>query len=133
MKPNFGGGRACTALALLTLVVLVVVLALAGTALPLEHASITIDGDNVALTGIGGEHAVLLVVALAAAILFGLVIAALALVFVFGVVVLAIAVAVLAVLASLALALSPLLFIGWLIWRLLWPGATANAANPALA
>jgi hypothetical protein len=133
MKQNLGAGRALVALTVGTLVVLVVVIALAGSTLPLEHMSITIDGEDVALKGIGGGHAVLLVVALAAAVLLVLLIAACAVVFVFGVVALAIAVAVLAVLASLALAISPLVFIGWLIWRLLRPAAAASNARPATA
>lgn len=128
MKNGFGWGRAFAALVLFALVALVVVLALVWAALPLQHTTITINGETIALSGIEGWRAALVITAAVVAVLVGLVVAALAVVFAVGVAALGVVVSVLAVLASLALLASPLLFIGWLIWRLVRPAAGAGTA-----
>jgi hypothetical protein len=128
MKKTFGWGRVFATLFLVALLALVTLLALGWAALPLEHTTITIDGETIALSGIEGWRVALLVVALAVAVLLGLAIAALAVVFGFGVAVLGVVVALVAVLASLALVASPLLFIGWLLWLLVRPARRSGAA-----
>jgi hypothetical protein len=120
MRTSFPWGRALGALILLPIVALTI-MALVWSMTSLDPMSVTIDGETVALSGISGWHAALLVIALASTVLLGLVIAALAVVFVLGIAALGIVVAVLATAAALALVSSPLLLIGWLIWRLARP------------
>ena len=85
--------------------------------LPLEQMSITIDGERLDVHGLAGKHAVALIglgaVALISAVFLAAVVAVLALLAAaFG-----LAIAAVATMASLAVTLSPLLLIGWLIWR----------------
>ena len=94
----------------------------------LDHMAITVDGDTLALSGIGGWHAALLVVALVAVVLVALVLAALALVLVLGLAALGVAFGGLTAIVALALVASPLLLIGWLFWRLVRPAPVPHAA-----
>ncbi|MDQ2736859.1 MAG: hypothetical protein ABI330_18675 [Caldimonas sp.] len=128
MKTKFGWGRALVTLFLLALLALVAVLAVAWVALPLDHTTITVDGETVALSGLGGWHAGAVILVAALAVLIGLIVAALAVVFAFALAALGVVVALVAVLASLALVASPFLFIGWLIWLLVRPATRATAA-----
>jgi hypothetical protein len=127
MRTSFGWGRALGTLILLPLVALVVVLAFLWSMASLDPMSITIDGETVALSGVSGWHAALLVTALVVAVLLGLVIAALIVVFVLGVTAFGIVVAILATVTALAILSSPLLLIGWLIWRLVRPAPVPRA------
>jgi hypothetical protein len=130
MKANPGWGRAVAALALLTLVALVVVLAAVWSLLPLEHTTIAVDGETISLSGISGWHAALAIAAVVVAVLLALVVAALAIVLALGLAVFGIVVAMLSVAGVLALGVSPLLLLGWLIWRLVRrsPGGQTAAA-----
>jgi hypothetical protein len=128
MRRSFGWGRALAALFLVSLVLLVALLALVWSALPLEHATISIDGETIALSGIEGWRAALVIAGAIVAVLVAAVVAALAVVFAIGVAALGVIVAMLAVLASIALVASPLILVGWLIWRLVRPAPGAGAA-----
>jgi hypothetical protein len=128
MKAKSGWGRAVAALALLTLVALVVVLAAVWSLLPLEHTTIAVDGETISLSGISGWRAALAVVAAVAAVMLALVIAALAVVLALGLAVFGIVVALLCVAGVLALVASPLLLLGWLIWRLVRRASGGHAA-----
>jgi|BarGraIncu00222A_1022003.scaffolds.fasta_scaffold192031_2 hypothetical protein len=125
MKKSLGWGSVFAILLLCALVALVGVLSLVWAALPLDHTTITIDGQTIALSGIEGWRAAAAIAAAVVAVFVALVVAALVVVFAVGVALLGIVVAALAVLASLALIASPLLFIGWLIWRLVRPAPHA--------
>ena len=128
MRRTFGWGRLFANLFLFSLIALVAVFAIVWSALPLDHATITIDDETIALSGVEGWQAVLVVIGAAAAVLVGLVVAALAMVFAFGAAALGIVVAMVAVLASLAIVASPFLFVGWLIWLIVRPAARPQAA-----
>jgi hypothetical protein len=130
MKANPGWGSAVAALALLTLVALVVVLAAVWSLLPLEHTTIAVDGESISLSAISGWHAALAIAAAVAAVLLALVIAVLAVVLALGLAVFGIVVAMLSVAGVLALVFSPLLLLGWLVWRLVrrTPGGQTAAA-----
>jgi hypothetical protein len=128
MKAKPGWGRAIAALALLTLVALVVVLAAVWSLLPLEHTTIAVDGETISLSGISGWRAALAVVAAVAAVMLALVIAALAVVLALGLAVFGIVVALLSVAGVLALVASPLLLLGWLVWRLVRRAPSGQAA-----
>jgi len=129
MRTGFAWGRVFAALFLLAVLALVVILAIAWSALPLEHTTITIDGETIALSDIEGWRAAVVLAGAVVAVLFGLVVAALAVVFAVGLAALGVIIAVLAVLVSLALCASPLLLVGWLIWRLVRPAPVAGAAT----
>jgi hypothetical protein len=110
----------------LTLVVLVALslgfaLTVAWQSLPLEHATITIDGESMSLGGIHGWQALLAIVLATIAVLVAFVIAVLAVAFAVAVAALGVAAALLAVVASLALVVSPALLVVWLFWLLLRP------------
>jgi hypothetical protein len=128
MKTTFGWGRAIVTLFVLTLLALIALLAAAWAALPLDQATISVDGETIALAGLGGWHAGAAIVAVALAVVVGLVIAALAVLFALAMAAFGVAAALIAVLASLALVASPFLFIGWLIWMLVRPAPRAGAA-----
>ena len=99
---------------------LLAITALIASGDPLAHAVVTIDGDSVTLAQLHGSSVLLglatlvvlfaLVLVLPLAVVLPLVATALALVIAFA-----------AVLGSMALALSPLILLGWLIWRLARP------------
>jgi hypothetical protein len=129
MKSRSAWGRVAVALLLLILLAVAVVLASLWSLASLDHLAITVDGDTLALSGIGGWHAALLVVALVAAVLLALVAAALAVVLVLGIAALGVAVGGFTTIAALAIAASPLLLIGWLIWRLVRPAPAPRAAT----
>ncbi len=112
-------------------VVLVAVVALVGSAvllaqLPLEQMSITIDGERLDVHGLSGKHAAAMVGLGAVALISAAFLVAVVAVLGFVAVGLGIAIAAVATVASLLLTLSPLLFIGWVIWR-------ASRSPPAAA
>jgi len=127
--------RGVTALATIVLVVALAIgaaLAVAWSSLAPGSATIVIDGETFALPSLSGGQmaAVLALVALAvlmtAAVVVGAVVVALATTL-FGV-----AVAALIAVATVLLVASPVLLLGWLIWRLSRHPAPAGA-TPRLA
>lgn len=129
MTRGIGWGRFLVTAMAAVLVTLIVVLALAWSALPLEQTTITIDGESVALSGLDGWHGAIIIVAGAVAVLLGLVVAVLAVVVALGAAALGVAIALAAVLTVLALVGSPLVFLGWLVWLAVRPArARAIAA-----
>ena len=127
MRRTFGLGRILASLFVLAFVAIVAMLAVAWSSLPLQHATISIDGQTFALSGFDGWHAAATIVAVAVVALIGIIVAALAVVFAIGVALLGVCIALLAVVASVALVASPLLFLGWLIWRIVRPAPTMAA------
>jgi hypothetical protein len=128
MKKRLGWGSVFAVLLLCALVALVSVLGLVWAALPLDHTTITVDGQTIALSGIEGWRAAAAIAAAVVAVFVALIVAALVVLLAVGAAVLGIVSAALAVLASLALIASPLLFIGWLIWRPVRPAPHAAAS-----
>ncbi len=128
MKRGFGWARALMALILFALVALVILLCLCGSLLPLGHITVAIDGDTISLSGISGWQAALVITALAVGVLLVLVVAALAVVFALGVAAIGGALGLLVAVVTLALLTSPLLLVGWLIWRLARPAPRHRAA-----
>ena len=118
MRSRFGWGRAIALFLLLAFVAIVVGIALAWSALPLDHTKITIDDETIQLSGIDGWRVALVVVAVSAGILIALIAGALAVVFGLLAAALSTAVALVFVVATLALVASPVLIIVWAIWRL---------------
>ena len=104
----------------LLLTVAAIVGAVAWTGDPLAHAVVTIDGSEVTLAQLQGSVAL-------AALAIGVVLVALFLVVPFAIVLpllavgLALALAFIAIAGIVALLLSPLIALGWLIWRLARP------------
>jgi hypothetical protein len=129
MKPRSAWGRVAAALLLLLLFAIAVVLAFIWSLSSLDHMAITVDGETLALSGISGWHAALLVMALVVAALLALVVATLAVVLVLGIAALGVAIGGFTAVAALALVASPLLLIGWLIWRLLRPAPVSRPAT----
>jgi hypothetical protein len=126
-----------TLLAALLLSILIVA---TGTAwlTPLAHATIQIDDDTLTLAALHGSDWLLAVGAITVAVMAALVGVLLALLIVplavllpLLVAALAIGVAVAVVLGVAALAASPLLLIGWLLWRLVRSERPRNAAPAA--
>jgi hypothetical protein len=113
---------------MLLLFVIAVLLAFLWSLPSLDHMAVTVDGDTLALSGIGGWQAGLLLVALVAAALIALVAAALAIVLALGLAALGVAIGGLTAIVALVLVASPLLLLGWLIWRLLRAAAMPHAA-----
>jgi hypothetical protein len=107
---------AAAALLLLALVV-VAALMVAWAALPLDGTTITVDGETFSLANLsGGQVAAVFAIGIVATIA-ALLLAALAVIVGLAAAVLGIGVGILATAASLTLVASPLLLIGWLLWR----------------
>jgi hypothetical protein len=131
MKRRFGGWvRTLATLFLMAFSAIVVAIALAWSALPLDHATILIDGETIQLSGIDGWHAALVIATAGVGVLIALIVGALAVVFGLLAAALAILVALVIVMATLALVASPLLLIVWAIWRIARP---AHDPRPAAA
>jgi len=105
---------------LLFLIAIGVAVAVAWTMLPLDRATLVVDGETVALPGLSGWQAGLgLTMALFAVVLASVVAIAIAI----GVALLGIGAAAIVVALTMVLAASPLLLAGWLIWRMTRPTA----------
>ncbi|HEY2558803.1 MAG TPA: hypothetical protein VGI48_03730 [Caldimonas sp.] len=110
--------RAGAALLLLALVV-IAVLTVAWAALPLDGTTITVDGETFSLANLSGGQLVAAFAIAIVATIAALLVAAFAVVVGLAVAVLGVAVGMLAAAASLALVASPLLLVGWLVWRVM--------------
>jgi len=117
-------------LLVLMAVSLLLAMGIAGLAMNMEFGvplNVTIDGEEVVrgfdLTALPPAHKVVLAGVVMIALLSALVIVPLALVFamaaVLGVVLLVVGVPLVAALAGVALLLSPLILLGWLLWKLI--------------
>jgi len=114
-------------LLILTLVVTALMVA-AWTVLPLDHTSITIDGETFSLADLTGTHAVVFFVVAVAAVVFALVVALAAGAVGLGFGAIGVAFGLIVTLGTLALVASPFAFVVWLVWRLV---RTAPAPVPA--
>lgn len=130
MTSRFGWGRALATFLLLAFVAIVVALAIAWSALPLDRATISIDGETISLSAIDGWRAALVIAAAGAGVLIALIVGALSVVFALLAAALSILLALIIVVAVLALVASPALLVVWAIWRLARP---ANGARVAAA
>jgi hypothetical protein len=122
--------RAATALLLLTLVI-VAALTVAWAMLPLDGTTITVDGETFSLANLSGGQVVAAFVIAIIATIAALLVAAFAVVVGLAVAVLGVAVGMLAAAASLALVASPLLLVGWLVWRAVRRPRPATTTAPA--
>jgi len=127
--------RWITSLATILLLVAIAIgaaIVVAWSSLPLDHATLVVDGETVALPSLSGWQAAMALllavfaVLVAASVVVGAVAIAVATAL-FG-----IAIAMLGIVATLLLVASPLLIVGWLIWRLA-RGPSAGGAHPGLA
>ena len=127
--------RWITSLATIVLLVAIAIgaaIVVAWSSLPLDHATLVVDGETVALPSLSGWQAAMALllavfaVLVAASVVVGAVAIAVATAL-FG-----IAIAMLGIVATLLLVASPLLIVGWLIWRLA-RGPSAGGAHPGLA
>ncbi|HZV92024.1 MAG TPA: hypothetical protein VFF72_02340 [Caldimonas sp.] len=120
--------RVLLAIAALATLALIAAAALLGSTLPWPNATFTADGQTLAIGGVAGWHVALALIGVALAVLIGLVVVVLAVAFGLGVAALAVAAVVIAALAALAFVLSPLLVLGWLLWRLVRPRPAAGVS-----
>lgn len=119
-------------ISVLAAIALVFAIAVAGTiaaawaALPIDQATIVIDGETVSVPSLGGWHAVLVLTMVVLAVLVACIVAAGGVAIAIVAAVLGVGVGALALVATLLLLFSPLILIGWLIWRL-----TRGPSRPA--
>jgi hypothetical protein len=127
--------RWITCLATIVLLVAIAIgaaIVVAWSSLPLDHATLVVDGETVALPSLSGWQAAMALllavfaVLVAASVVVGAVAIAVATAL-FG-----IAIAMLGIVATLLLVASPVLVVGWLIWRLA-RSPSAGGARPGLA
>jgi hypothetical protein len=122
--------RAAAALLLLTLVV-VAALTVAWAMLPLDGTTITVDGESFSLGSLSGGQLVAAFVIAIVATITALLVAAFAVVVSLVVAVFGVSIGIFAAAASLALVASPLLLIGWLVWRAVRRPPSATTTAPA--
>ncbi|HEY2189284.1 MAG TPA: hypothetical protein VGH48_12040 [Caldimonas sp.] len=122
--------RAATALLLLTLVV-IAALTVAWAMLPLDGTTITVDGETFSLGSLSGGQIVAAFAIAIIATIVALLVAAFAIVVSLAVAVFGAGIGILAAAASLALVASPLLLIGWLVWRAFRRPRPASTTAPA--
>jgi hypothetical protein len=118
---------------MLTLILVLVVAAVALAAwalLPLDHISITVDGETFSLAELTGTHAGAFFVAVFVLVVLALVLALLAGVFGLGLGAIGIAVGLVTTLGTLALIAAPFAFVVWLVWRLAQPQPERVGAHP---
>ena len=121
------------ALGMLLLVLTLVVIALMATAwalLPLDHTSITIDGDTFSLADLTGGHALMFFVVAVMVVVFALALALAAGAFGLGLGVIGLAFGLIVTLGTLALFAAPFAFVVWLVWRLVRPQPMPVVARP---
>lgn len=94
---------------------------------PLAHAVISVNDHDVALSGLQGNLPLLVLVGLVVAVVL-VVIVPLAVGIPLVLIGFGLALGVLAITAATALLLSPLILIGWLIWRLARPARPARVS-----
>jgi hypothetical protein len=115
MSPSW---RRALGIMLLILTLLVAALMVAAwTLLPLDHTSITIDGETYSLADLSGTNVVAFFVITVVVVVFALVAAIGAAVFGLGIGVLGIAFGLVVTVGTLALVASPFALVIWLIWR----------------
>jgi len=102
---------------LVLIVVIGAAIAVLWMALPLDAATITIDGERFSLANLSGGELALAFVAAILASLAALAIGALAAVLGIAAGALGIALGVLTAVSALAIVGSPFLLVGWLVWR----------------
>jgi len=102
---------------LVLIVVIGAAIAVLWMALPLDAATITIDGERFSLANLSGGELALAFVAAILASLAALAIGALAAVLGIAAGALGIGLGVLAAVSALAIVGSPFLLVGWLVWR----------------
>jgi len=117
--------------ALVLVVVVAMAIAALWFALPIVDTTISIDGEHFSLANLSGGELVLAFVAAVLAALAALAVGALATALGLAAGALGIGLGVLATVAVLAIVASPLLLVGWLVWRAARrrPGATATTAT----
>jgi hypothetical protein len=128
MKRNLG--LVFAALIVTLILVLVAIIAAACATMPLDQMTITIHGETFSLAGISGWHAGLVIAGAIVVVLLATVAAALAVAFALGMAGLAVLVGLAATVASIVLVASPLILVGWLVWRLV---ARPSRPRPAAA
>jgi len=124
-----------TALATIVLLVALaigVALAAAWSSLPLDRATVVVDGETVVLPSLGGWQAALALLLAVLAVLAVAIVAVGAVAIAVATALFGIAIGVLVVGVTLLLVASPALLVGWLIWRLA-RGASYGGARPELA
>ena len=132
MSKGFRWLSAVAAIVLLFAIAIGCAIAAAWSALPLDQATIIIDGETVSVPSLGGWHAALVLAMVGLAVLVAGIVAAGGIAIAIVAAVLGIAVAAIAVIVSMLLVASPVLIVGWLVWRLA-RGPSAVQARPELA
>ncbi|MCE9657083.1 MAG: hypothetical protein K8R60_00880 [Burkholderiales bacterium] len=105
------------AIVLLVAIAIGAAIAAVWTALPLDHATLVIDGETVALPDLAGWPAALALVLAVLAVLLAAVFTVGGVAIAIVAAMLGVAVAAVAVVVTLLLFTWPLLLIGWLVWR----------------
>jgi len=119
-------------------IVVLVALAIGGaivavwSSLPLDHATLIVDGETVTLPSLSGWQAALALMLAALAVLVAASVAVGAVAIAVATALFGIAIVVLAVVVTLLLVASPVLLAGWLIWRLA-RSPSPGGARPELA
>lgn len=127
MKTSFPIGRLLVCAFLLAIVLVVTLGAIGWATLPLDRTMLTLDGETVALSGLDGWRAVLVVAAIFLALLIAVIVAAAAIVVAVLAAAFAAALAVAVVLATLAITASPAILILWLLYVALRAGRAPKA------
>ena len=109
-----------------------VALVFAWQSLPLDRATIVIDGETVALPSLSGGQAALALALAAFAVLVAAIVVVGGLAIALATALFGIGIVVLVVVVTVLLVASPVLVLGWLIWRLSRSPAPAGA-QPRLA
>ncbi|MEO5882105.1 MAG: hypothetical protein ABIQ06_06780 [Caldimonas sp.] len=90
----------------------------AWSSLPIERAALVLDGESVRLPSLTGWHAALALVLAVFAVLVAAVVTVGAVALALAAALCGILIATLVIVVTLLLVLSPVLLIGWLLWRL---------------
>jgi hypothetical protein len=132
MSTAFRWISALAAIVLLFALLIGCAIAAAWSALPLDQATIVIDGETVSLPSLEGWQAALVLTLAVLAVLVAGIVAAGGVAIAIAAAVLGIAVAAITVIVSMLLVASPVLIVGWLVWRLTRGPSTAEP-RPRLA
>ena len=123
---------AMAAIVLLVALALGVAIAAAWSSLPLDRATVIIDGETLVLPNLRCWQAALALLLAVLAVLVVAIVTVGAIAIAVATVLFGIAIVVLAVAVTLLLVASPVLLVGWLIWRLA-RSSSAGGARPELA